>query len=72
MKEISQIFSALKIVYLTTLCLVLCINFSMEDARLSCGETDRYLKVGSGEHISISPLTFKKVKPSAKSSIHDL
>ena len=31
----------------------------------SCyGETDRYLKVRSGEHIGISPLTFRKVKPS--------
>ena len=45
-------FSALKIVYLTTLCLVLCINFSVE-------------------HIGISPLTFKKVKPSVESSIRD-
>ena len=35
------------------------------------GETDRHLKVRSGEHISISPLTFKKVKPSAESSIRD-
>ena len=54
------------------MCLVLCINFGMEDARLSCGETDRHLKVGSGEHISIFPLTFKKVKLSAKSSIRDI
>ena len=35
------------------------------------GETDRYLRVRSGEHICISPLTFKKVKSSAKSSIRD-
>ena len=33
-KEISQTFSILKILYLTTLCLVLCINFSVEDAML--------------------------------------
>ena len=35
------------------------------------GETDRHLKVRSGEHSGISPSTFKKVKPSAKSSIRD-
>ena len=35
------------------------------------GETDRHLKVRSGEHIDISPLTFKKVRLSAKSSIRD-
>ena len=33
------------------------------------GETDRHLKVRSGEHIGISPLTFNKVKPSAESSV---
>ena len=27
------------------------------------GETERHLKVRSGEHIGISPLTFKKTKP---------
>ena len=35
------------------------------------GETDRHLKVRLGEHIGISPLIFKKVKSSAKSSMHD-
>ena len=30
------------------------------------GETDRHLKVRSGEHIGISPLTFNKVKPSVR------
>ena len=35
------------------------------------GETDRYLKIRSGEHIGISPLTFKKVKPSVEISIRD-
>ena len=35
------------------------------------GETDRHLKVRSGEHIGISPLTFNKVKPSAESSVRD-
>ena len=34
-------------------------------------ETDRHLKVRSGEHIGISPLTFRKVKPSKESAIHD-
>ena len=35
------------------------------------GETDRHLKVRSGEHIGISALTFKKTKPSKESSIRD-
>ena len=35
------------------------------------GETDRHLKVRSGEHTGISPLTFNKVKPSAESSARD-
>ena len=35
------------------------------------GETDNHLKVRSGERISILPLTFKKVKLSAESSIRD-
>ena len=33
------------------------------------GETDRHLKVKSGEHIGISPLTFKKTKLSKESTI---
>ena len=33
------------------------------------GETDRHLKVRSGGHIGISPLTFKKIKPSKESAI---
>ena len=33
------------------------------------GETDRHLKVRSGEHIGISPLTFKKTKPSKENAI---
>ena len=32
---------------------------------------DRHLKVRSGEHIGISPLTFRKVKPSKESAIRD-
>ena len=35
------------------------------------GETDRYLKVRSREHIGISPLIFKKTKPSKKSAIRN-
>ena len=35
------------------------------------GETDRHLKIRSGEHIGISPLTFKKTKPSKESAIRD-
>ena len=35
------------------------------------GETDRHLKVRSGEHIGMSPLTFKKTKPSKESTIRD-
>ena len=35
------------------------------------GEPDRHLKVRSGEHIGISPLTFKKAKPSKESTICD-
>ena len=34
-------------------------------------KTDRHLKIRSGEHIDISPLTFEKVKPSPESSIRD-
>ena len=36
------------------------------------GETDRHLKVSSGEHIGISPLMFKKTKSSQESSIRNL
>ena len=35
------------------------------------GETDRHLKVRSAEHIEISPLTFRKVKPSKETVIRD-
>ena len=35
------------------------------------GETDRHLKVTSGKRIGISPLTFKKTKPSKESIIHN-
>ena len=35
------------------------------------GDTDRHLKVRSGEHIWISLLTFRKVKPSKESAIRD-
>ena len=54
--------------------LVSCFVYRFQCGRCnaSCyGETDRNLKVRSGEQIGISPLTFKKVKPSAEISIHD-
>ena len=35
------------------------------------GETKRHLKVMFGEHLGISPPTFKKTKPSKESSIRD-
>ena len=35
------------------------------------GEADRRLKVRSGEHIEISPLTFRKGKPSKETAIRD-
>ena len=35
------------------------------------GETDRHVKVRSGEHIGISRLTFKKTKPAKESAIRD-
>ena len=35
------------------------------------GETDRHLKVRSGENIGISPVTFRKNKPSKESAIRD-
>ena len=35
------------------------------------GETDRHLKDRLGEHIGISPLTFKETKPSKESAIRD-
>ena len=33
------------------------------------GEIDRHLKVKSGEHVGISPLRFRNVKPSWESNI---
>ena len=35
------------------------------------GQMDRHLKVRSGEHIGISPLTFMKTKQSKGSAIHN-
>ena len=38
----------------------------------SCfSETDRYLRVRAGEHIGLSPLTFKKCKPSKETAVRD-
>ena len=36
-----------------------------------CGETERHLKVRFSEHIGISPLTFKKKKPSKECLMRD-
>ena len=35
------------------------------------GETERHLEIRSGEHLGISSLTFKKIKPPKKASIRD-
>ena len=37
----------------------------------SYDETDRHLRVRDGEHIGLSPLTFKKFEPSKESTVHD-
>ena len=53
--------------------LMSCVVYKFQCGRCNAsyyGETDRHLK-RSGEQIGISPLTFKKVKPSAESSIRD-
>ena len=34
-------------------------------------EMDRHLRVQAGEHIGLSPLTFKKYRPSKESAVHD-
>ena len=46
-------------------------NAHVVDAILLITVRQRHLKVRSGEHIGISPLTFKKTKPSKESSIRD-
>ena len=54
--------------------LISCVVYNFQSGRCKAsyyGETDRHFKVRSGGHIGISPLTFKKVKPSAESSIRD-
>ena len=54
--------------------LMSCVVYKLQCGRCnaSCyGETDRHLKVRSGEHIGIFSLNFKKVKPSAKNSIRN-
>ena len=54
--------------------LMSCIVHKLECGRCNAsyyGETDRHLKIRSGEQINISPLTFKKVKLSADSPIGD-
>ena len=54
--------------------LISCVVYNFKCGRCNSsyyGETDRHLKVRSGEHIDISPLTFKKVKPKVESSVRD-
>ena len=54
--------------------LISCVVYKFQCGRCNAsyyGKTDRHLKVRSGENIGISPLTFKKVKPSVESSIRD-
>ena len=55
--------------------LVFCVVYKFQCGRCNAshyGETDRHLKPRSGEHVGISPLTFKKVKPSGRTSKRDL
>ena len=56
--------------YDLTSCVVYKFQCGRYNASYHC-ESNRHLNVRSGEHIGISPLTFKKVKPSAESSIRD-
>ena len=54
--------------------LMSCVAYKFQCGRCNVyyyGETDRHLKIRSGEHIGISQLTFKHVKPSAESLIRD-
>ena len=54
--------------------LMSCVAYKFQCGRCNASyyaETDRHLKISSREHIDISPLSFKKVKPSAESSIRD-
>ena len=64
-------FSNSKIVYLSNQCLEWFINTYGRCNSSYYSETDRRLKVRSGEHIGISPLTFRKFKPSKESAICD-
>ena len=54
--------------------LVSCVAYKFQCGRCNTsyyGDTERLLKVRSGEYIGISPLTFRKIKLPAKSSIRD-
>ena len=65
-------FSNSKIAYLSTECPEWYMNICVEEGNSPYyGETDRHLKVTSGEHIEISPLAFVKVEPSKESAIRD-
>ena len=61
----------LKITYLSTVSRVV-YKYTCERCTSSYyGETDRHLKVRSGEHIGISTLTFRKGKPAKERAIRD-
>ena len=65
-------FSVSKIAYLLIQCQEQYINIRVVGAILPIIERrNRHLKVRSGKHIRISPLTFKKTKPSVESAIRD-
>ena len=54
--------------------LVSCVGYEYICGRCNSsyyGQTETHLKVRSSEHVGISPLTFKKTKPSKESSVRD-
>ena len=54
--------------------LMSCVVYNFQCGRCNTsyyGKIDRHLKIRSGEHIGISPLTFKKVTSSAEISIRE-
>lgn len=71
-KEISQMFSNLNIVYLNNVasCVVFSSQFSSCNSSYY-GKSYRHLKLRYGEHISVSPVAFIRVKPSMKNFISD-
>ena len=69
-RKLFNIFDS-KITYLSTVSRVV-YKYTCGRCTSSCyGETDRHLKVRSGEHIGISTLTFRKGEPSKERAIRD-